>query len=176
MVQVTSKIKELRSKIFQEIQKAIENAQAERAVLIAREKALEDAIDRYEKDAIKMNRKGVQYAILEREVETNRQLYNVLLSKIKEANITDEITRTNLRLVQPASIPVYPVKPRKMLNLLLSVVLGSMAGVGLAFFLEYLDQTLRNREEVERLLEVPVLAEVPLEDSREYAKTKKNGK
>lgn len=176
MVQVTSKIKELRSKIFQEIQRAVENARAERAVLIARERALEEAIDRYEKDAMKMNRTGVQYAILEREVETNQQLYNVLLAKIKEANITDEVTKTNLRLVQPASTPVKPVKPRKMLNLLLSVVLGSMTGVGLAFFLEYLDRTLRNREEVERLLEVPVLAEVPLEDSKEYPKIGKDGK
>lgn len=176
VVQVTAKIKELRSKIFEEIQKAVENAQSERAVLIARERALEEAVDRYEKDAIKMNRKGVQYAILEREVETNRQLYNVLLAKIKEANITDEVTKTNLRLVQPASTPVKPVKPRKMLNLLLSLVLGSMTGVGLAFFLEYLDRTLRSREEVERLLEVPVLAEVPLEDSREYPKTGKDEK
>jgi Mrp family chromosome partitioning ATPase len=176
MVQVTSKINELRSKIFQEIQKAVENARAERAVLIARERALEEAIDRYEKDAIQMNRTGVQYAILERDVETNRQLYNVLLTKIKEANITDEVTKTNLRLVQPASTPVKPVKPRKMLNLLLSLVLGSMTGVGLAFFLEYLDRTLRSREEVERLFEVPVLAEVPLEDSKEYPKIGKDGK
>jgi Mrp family chromosome partitioning ATPase len=161
MIKVTSKIAELRRKIRKQIQKSVDNSESERAVLMAREKALQDAMGSYEKDAMHTNRKELQYAILEREVEANRNIYNVLLAKIKEANITDEITKTNLRLVEPATLPVKPIKPRKGRNLALSAIFGLLAGVGLTFFLEYLDQTLHNREELEWCLNLPVLSEIP---------------
>jgi uncharacterized protein involved in exopolysaccharide biosynthesis len=152
MVKVTSKIKELRKKIREQTKKALDNARSERAVLIAREKALKDATENYEIETIDANRNNLEYAILEREVETNRQIYNTLLSKIKEANIVDEITRTNLRLVDPAVLPAKPVRPRRGRNLTLGLIYGLLAGVGLAFALEYLDQTIHSREETERYL------------------------
>ena len=161
MIEVTTKMTELSRKVGEQIRKSLDNAESERAVLIAREKALQGAMGSYETDAIDTNRNELQYTILEREVETNREIYNILLAKIKEANITDEITKTNLRLVDPATIPVRPVKPRKARNLSLSVIYGLLAGVGLAFLLEYMDQTVRNREEVERYLSLPLLSEVP---------------
>ncbi len=163
MVKVTSKIAELRSKIHQQVQKALSNAESERAVMLAREQALQQAMSGYESDAIGTNRKELQYATLERDLKTNQELYNTLLSKMKEANITDEITRTNLRLVEPAVLPLQPVKPRKALNLVLSVLLGLVAGVGLAFFLEYLDQTVHNKEEAQKYFTLPVLSEVPIQ-------------
>jgi len=161
MIKVTSKIKELRIKIREQIEKGLDNARSERAVLIAREKALKDATERYEKDTIDANDNNLQYTILEREVDTNRQIYNTLLSKIKEANIVDEITRTNLRLVDPAALPVKPVRPRNGRNLSLGLIYGLLAGIGLAFALDYLDQTIHNREEAERHLNLPLLSEVP---------------
>jgi Mrp family chromosome partitioning ATPase/capsule polysaccharide export protein KpsE/RkpR len=161
MIKVTSKIEELRRKIREQTDKALDNARSERAVLIAREKALKDAIENYEKETIDANRNSLEYTILEREVETNRQIYNTLLSKIKEANIVDEITRTNLRLVDPANLPGKPVRPKKGKNMILGVIYGLLAGVGLAFALEYLDQTINNREETERYLNLPLLSEVP---------------
>jgi polysaccharide biosynthesis transport protein len=162
MVKVTSKIAELRTKIHQQLQKALSNAESERAVLLAREKGLQQAMTGYESDAIGTNRKELQYAILERDLKTNQELYNTLLAKVKEANITDEITKTNLRLVEPAVLPFEPVKPRTGLNLLLSVVLGFATGVMLAFFLEYLDQTVHNKDEVQKYFQLPVLSVVPI--------------
>jgi uncharacterized protein involved in exopolysaccharide biosynthesis/Mrp family chromosome partitioning ATPase len=161
MIKVMSKIEELSRKIREQIEKTLDNARSERAVLIAREKALKGAIENYEKETIDSNRNNLEYATLEREVETNRQIYNTILTKIKEANIVDEITKTNLRLVDPASLPVKPVSPKKGRNLSLSVLFGLFAGVGLAFALEYLDQGIHNREEAERFLNLPLLSEVP---------------
>jgi succinoglycan biosynthesis transport protein ExoP len=166
MIKVTSRIEELRRKIREEIRKALYNAEAERAVLIAREKALQGAMEGYEKEAIGTNRKELQYAILQREMETNREIYNTLLAKIKEADVTGGITKTNLRLVEPASLPTVPIKPKKARNLVLGVVLGLVLGIGLAFFLDYIDQTLHNREEAENYLNLPVLAEIPIEKSK----------
>lgn len=175
MIKVTSKIQELRRKIRQQTEKALENAEAECAILIAREEALQEAMNRYEKEAIGTNRKELQYAVLEREVAANRELYNTLLAKIKETDITEEITRTNLRLVEPATVPPSPVKPKKARNLILSVIVGLFTGGGLAFFLEYLDQTVRNRDELEKTLGLPVFSEIPLQE-KDHLKTKGNGK
>ncbi|UCG11165.1 MAG: DUF4388 domain-containing protein, partial [Deltaproteobacteria bacterium] len=175
MLRVTSKIQELSSKIRQQIKKTLTNAESERAVLIAREKALEEAMKRYEQEAMNTNRKELQYAIFERDVQTNRELYNTLLTKIKEADITDEITKTNLRLVAPAALPVKPVKPKKTMNLALGLILGLFTGVGLAFFLEYLDQTVHNREDAEEKFGLPVLSEIPVQD-KNHLKPNKNGK
>ena len=164
MVKVTSKIAELRTKIHQQLQKALTNAESERTVLLAREKGLQQAISGYESDAIGTNRKELQYAILERDLKTNQELYNTLLAKVKEANITDEITKSNLRLVEPAVLPFDPVKPRTVLNLVLSVVLGLATGVMLAFFLEYLDQTVHNKDEVQKYFHLPVLSLIPVQN------------
>ncbi|MBW1981234.1 MAG: polysaccharide biosynthesis tyrosine autokinase [Deltaproteobacteria bacterium] len=168
MIKVTSKLTELRRKIREQIEKSLVNAESERAVLMAKEKALKEAMASYEKEAIDTNRSELQYAILKREVESNREIYNILLAKIKEANITDEITKTSLRLVDPASAPSRPIRPKKAKNIILSIIFGLVAGMGLAFFLEYMDQTVHNREELEWSLDLPVLAEIP----RAFCKTK----
>jgi succinoglycan biosynthesis transport protein ExoP len=175
MLKVTSKISELERKIRQQIQKALENAARERQVLVAREKALQDAASSYEGEAITTNRKELDYAILEREMQTNRELYNTLLSKMKEADINEGIARTNLRLVEPAALPVSPIKPKKLLTLMLSMVVGLFAGVFLAFFLEYLDRTFHNKEEVEKALDLPVLSEIPLQGKKYLKKNKPGG-
>jgi uncharacterized protein involved in exopolysaccharide biosynthesis/Mrp family chromosome partitioning ATPase len=174
MVKVTSKISELRTKIHQQLQKALSNAESERAVLLAREKGLQQAMSGFESDVIGTNRKELQYAILERDLKTNQELYNTLLAKVKEASITDEITKSNLRIVEPAVLPIEPVKPRKLLNLVLSVVLGLATGVMIAFFLEYLDQTVHNKDDVQKHFHLPVLSVIPVQ--KEYLEPAKSSK
>jgi capsular exopolysaccharide synthesis family protein len=161
MIRITTKMAELRRKIVEQIRKSLDNAESERAVLIAREKALQGAMGSYEKDAIDTNRNELQYAILEREVEANREIYNALLAKIKETDMTDEITKTNLRLVEPANLPVTPVRPKKARNIMMSVIFGLCAGAGLTLLLEHLDQTIHNAEELERCIGLPLLSEIP---------------
>jgi len=163
IIKLTSEIQGLKSKIVQQIQKSLDNARAERAVLLAREKALEDARDRYEGDAIKTNRKEMEYSILEREVDSSREIYNTLLSRIKETNVLGGITSTNLRLAVRATMPVRPARPNLPFNMLIGLLVGVFAGLGLALLLEYLDQTVHNREEVEKELSLSVLSEIPLE-------------
>jgi len=165
IIKVNSKIGELRTKIHQQMQKTLANAEASRSVLLARENSLQHAIKDIEKDAIDTNKKEVQYAILERDVGTNKELYNTLLAKIKQANITDEIIKSNLRLAEPAALPLNPVRPKKALYLTLGIMLGLAIGIGLAFFFEYMDQTVYSNKAVTEALGIPVLSEIPLEAS-----------
>ncbi|MEW5724199.1 MAG: DUF4388 domain-containing protein, partial [Thermodesulfobacteriota bacterium] len=175
IVQLIRKISGLNTKIKNEIAKALENAKAEMAVLAARDKALKETLDGYESEAIATNKDQLEFAILEREVETSKELYSTLLNKIKESDLVGEMPESVLRLMERASLPTAPVKPRVLLNLTLSLVLGLFLGIGLALFLEFIDQSLHNRGEIERFVELPVLAEIPLTDlDKDSART--NGK
>lgn len=158
---ISNKINSLRSKIRVEIGKMMQNLRSERAVLSARERSLQSAMGSYERQAIEANSKELAYNFLEREVETNRQLYNMLVSKIKEAKVTGAITQGTLQLAEPAMLPTEPVKPRRKLNVLAGFFFGLILGIGLALTRDIMDQTIHNGEEAERYLDLPVLAEIP---------------
>ena len=158
---ITNKVNSLRSKVRQEVGKILQNLRAERSVLSARERSLQNAMQSYERQAIEANSKELAYNFLEREVETNRQLYNMLMSKTKEAKVTGAITQGTLQLAEPALIPTVPIKPRRILNILMGFFVGFFLGVGLALIRDMMDQTVHNGEEAERYLGLTVLAEVP---------------
>jgi len=101
------------------------------------------------------------YLLLKREAEANRNIYEVLLTRLKETTVTENLPQSNVFVVDRAQIPDFPVKPRKGTNILLSILLGVISGVSLAFFFEYLDNTIKGPEDIERYLRVPFLGAVP---------------
>ncbi len=168
VVQINTKIENTRSKLKQEIDKEMESLESERSVLLAREGVLQKTISDFENDALDINKKELKYSILQRNVDTNQKLYDTLLSKIKEANITGNIDSSNIRITEEAVMPLSPVKPKKKLNLVLSVIFGLMTGIGLAFLWEYMDQSLRTEEDVKRYLDIPVLSIIPVADKKKH--------
>ncbi len=110
--------------------------------------------------------------MLERNVETNRKMYNNLLSRAKEYNILGNAGVSNVRITEKSTVPQVPVKPKKALNLILSIIFGLMTGVGISFLWEYLDRSLRTEEDVQRYLGLPVLSVIPLADQAK-AKTQR---
>jgi len=103
----------------------------------------------------------LQYTILERNVETSRKLYDTLLTKIEATNVDEDMDMSNIRLIERADLPEAPVKPNKARNILLGMVLGLFAGIGMAFLREYMDQSFRNEEDVRKYLGLPVLSVIP---------------
>jgi capsular polysaccharide biosynthesis protein len=127
---------------------------------------MKNQIDKFENEAMKTSEKELNYNIYQRNVNTSQQLYDILLTQIKESNILQSSEASNLTIVETADIPERPVKPNKRRNFLLSIILGLFGGIGLAFFLEYLDQTIRNEDDAEKFLGYPVLAIVPDADTK----------
>ena len=78
----------------------------------------------------------------------------------------------DIRIIDKALAPDQPIKPRKMLNLAIGGILGIMLGVMLVFFLEYMDNTIKNTEDVERILNLPILGVIP-KDTPEKKKKRK---
>lgn len=161
MIQVGAERENIQKKIREEIDKELANIESNLSVLKSSEKILQDSIATYENDALDINRKQLQYSILQRNVETNQKLHETLLTKLKEADIQDTMVISNIRISEKAVLPGSPVRPNKKRNMLLSVIIGLLIGVGLAFLLEYLDRTIRTEEDIERYLQLPVLSVIP---------------
>ena len=127
----------------------------------AREKYLSKIIGQQENLVDVVSQKTIQYNILKREVDTNRSLYDGVLQRMKEAQVAAGLNASNIMVVDPAQVPDGPAKPRIVFNLALGLILGLGLGVGLAFFQEYLDNTLKTPDEVESLLRLPSLGLIP---------------
>ena len=106
--------------------------------------------------------KEVQLARLEREQEVLTEVYTVLQNRLQEARILEAIDDAGVRVVDLAILPVTPIRPRGLLNILLGLILGGMLGVGIAFTREYLDETVHTREDIQAATGgVPILGMIP---------------
>ena len=128
---------------------------------VDRVKYLTQAVDEAKKNVNDLAEKIIQYNILKREADGNHDLYDGLLQRMKEANVSAGLRESNIHVVDPAIVPTSPIKPRVFLNLSIGLVLGLALGVGLAFFQEYLDKTLKTPEDVEQYLRLPALGILP---------------
>jgi succinoglycan biosynthesis transport protein ExoP len=126
-----------------------------------REQLLQKALDKQEQSANQQAQKMVKYNILKREAETNKQLYVSLLEKLKEAGLSAGMHSSNLRIVDPAMVPPTPARPQKGRDITLAFIVGLVGGVGLAFFREYLDNTVKTPDDIETITHLPSLAIVP---------------
>lgn len=170
MIQVRTQIDKTGKKLNEELEKEIGDLKAERSVLLAREKVLLKTIGDFERDSLETSKKELQYSILERNVGTNRKMYDNLLSRTKELNMLGTAGVSNVRITEKATVPQVPVKPKKTLNLILSIIFGLMTGVGISFLWEYLDRSLHTEEDVQRYLDLPVLSVIPIADAAERKK------
>jgi polysaccharide biosynthesis transport protein len=127
----------------------------------ARQDLLTQRLDEQKAETNAMSEKMVQYNILKREAEANKTLYEGLLTKLREAGISESLKSSNIRIIDPAMIPSSPSRPAKTRNIALAFLVGLIGGVGLALLREYLDNTVKTPDDVETLVRLPSLAVVP---------------
>ncbi len=122
---------------------------------------LAQALEAQKRTVSDLNQRSIDYKILKREVDTNRTIYNSLLQRLKEVEVTEGIKASNIQVIDPAEVPPRPFRPRPLLNLGLAMLVGSIGGVGVAFLREQLDNSVKTSEDVERYLHLPTLGAVP---------------
>jgi polysaccharide biosynthesis transport protein len=115
--------------------------------------------------ALELNERATQYTIMSREVETNKAIYQSLLERAKEIESMAGISPSNIQVVDKALLPIFPAKPNVRRNLLLAIVVGIMAGVGVAFLIEYFSDTITNPDQIMERFQIPILGVLPLETS-----------
>ncbi|MCF6148013.1 MAG: AAA family ATPase [Candidatus Kuenenia sp.] len=111
------------------------------------------------------NTKAMNYTMAQLETESDQEIYDILLKQAKEIGLTGNMERNNIRVVDAAEKPYFPVKPKIFFNVLLAIVLGAAFGSGFAFFLEYMDKKVRTPEDILKHQSVPVLGTVPYDKS-----------
>ena len=108
-----------------------------------------------------LSQDSIQYNILKREVETNKQLYEGLLQRLKEAGVSAGLKSSNIQVVDRAEVPHEIYRPQKTLYGILGLTVGMILGIGMAFLMESVDNTLKTPDQVEELLAIPALGVIP---------------
>lgn len=162
MVQLRGQIDQVGRQIDQEVANIRNAITAQYEAAKAEEALLNTRLNQLKRDVLEQQDRSIQFNILRREVDTNRELYNGLLQRFKEVGVAAGIGTNNISVVDEARIPSRPFKPNLRLNMLLALVLGLLGGVGLAFLLEHLDDTFKQPDEVEKRLNLPVLGIIPM--------------
>jgi len=142
--------------------------------LQAKIKALQEVVDNYEYELSRIPTQALELARLTRQMEVDQNTYMLMIQKLEETRISEVGQKENVRILDYAIMPQYPIKPKKKLNLLLGALIGLGLGIGLTFLLEYFDDSIKNPEELERM-GFSILATIP-EISPEEVVKKVHGK
>jgi succinoglycan biosynthesis transport protein ExoP len=161
MAAVQEQIDQAKQRLDEEVHRILRSIESDYNAAKAREKALASELEEQRQSALALREKATAAAILEREVESNHALYENVLKRTKEADLTQTLPMSNLRVVDRADNPLQPDATKGTRTLFLSLMVGLLGGVGLAFLRHYLDNTLRTPEDIGRFLRLPTLGMVP---------------
>ena len=162
MVTAMEDLKILKQKKAQEVRRAIESTRIDYELAKANEDNLRRTVSETKAATLNLNERFIQYGALKRDAETSKQLFESIVKRIKEQGITQDVKTVNVSIVEKAEKPGSPAKPRKFFNILLGLMVGVMGGIGMAFFIEYIDNTIKSPEDIETRLGAPVLGVVNL--------------
>jgi capsular exopolysaccharide synthesis family protein len=161
MQRLAENIKEVRRQIRAEIQRFVESVRGEYRAALQNETEVRKLVDEQRGLARKLDGQMARYNLLRRELDTSRELYTALSTRLKETQVSASLLISNIAVVDRADVPLKRSGPRTGLNLLIGCMVGLVGGVALAFFFEYLDTSIRDPREIETLLRVPTLGLVP---------------
>lgn len=161
MQQLKAQIEELDRQIAAEVANIKASIRAEYQAALAQEQLLAEQLDSAKEEALDLQNRSIQYNILRREVDTNRQQYEALLQRYKEVGLAGGVGTNNISIVDRAEVPTGRHRPRLVLNLAIGLLLGLFGGVLLALVFEHLDDTVKSPEDMEKQMGLPVLGVIP---------------
>lgn len=161
MKQLRAQIAEMKSAVQRSRQQSIIALKSRAESALEEERQLREELELQKSQAFELSKKQVQYNVISREVQSSRELLENVLRQIKETSLAVESNATNVSVVDFAAVPENPAYPRKRMLVLGGALAGVLLGIGLAFLLNYLDNTLRTPEDLSALLQIPSLGVVP---------------
>jgi uncharacterized protein involved in exopolysaccharide biosynthesis len=162
VINLDNQIKVTKEKIEREISEIVNMEDTAIRALKAEEKVIKSSIENTKKELQEFTKKEYELAQLSRGIEENREVYSMFLRQREEARISlAKLEKgVRVRVISPAFILPDPVKPKKMLNVLMSVFLGLVGGLGLAFLIEYFDHSVTSPTELEKLAGINFLGSI----------------
>jgi polysaccharide biosynthesis transport protein len=161
LAKLDAQIRDMQARVAVMVNKKVGALQSQFEEADAKVNELQKEMDAQKGETLKINSSAAQYAMLQREVDTNRELYNAILTRIKDVEMSGDIQSKNVSVINSAEVPGAATSPKKLLALMLATIGGLGLGLGLAFVFEMADNTLKNPEEAEHYLKLPNLGVVP---------------
>ncbi|MDT9599701.1 GumC family protein [Sphingosinicella rhizophila] len=140
---------------------------AEFQAAAAEERSLQERVEQLKSTVLNLRGRSIQYNILQREVDTNRSLYDALLQRYKEIGVAGGVGTNTVSVVDPAEPPGGPYKPNLVLNVLIGLLVGVLGGMGAALALEFVNDTIKTPDDVRDKLRLPSLGVIPKKTSEE---------
>ena len=161
VIRVREEIASLKDSIRRESQKVRDTIAAGADLAKAKESTMAAELKKKEQESFELSQLRIQYDVLTRQADQSKLLYNIVLQRMKETDLTSKDKKQNMRVVDSAVVPLNPVKPRVVLTLFLGVIGGLGVAIGLAFFVNYLDDSIKNQDDIETYLRLPFLGYIP---------------
>jgi polysaccharide biosynthesis transport protein len=175
MKAMQSELEEIQKRKAQEVGRIIDTLKNEYEVSAAREQSLKTALEKQKQEVLDLNEKSIQFSVLQRQAQGAREMYEILIKRFKETAATEDIRTSNIRVIDRAEVPASPIKPTPRRNILLAAIVGLVLGVGVAFLIEFLDNTLKTPDEAEKAVGVPCLGLLPLIDMAPSPRNESDG-
>jgi len=161
VIQARQDLASLRRSLEDECKKGYEAIMNDAKLAEVTEKQLSENLDAKQGALLKHNRLRIAFDQLQRRAEQTKLLYNNLLARMQETDVSAQNSVNNMRVVDPAPLPLVHVKPKASVILVLGVLGGLVLGLGFAFFVNYLDDSIKSQDDIETILGLPFLGYVP---------------
>jgi succinoglycan biosynthesis transport protein ExoP len=165
MLKLRARIKELDRQI--QAENSTSNSSSEKAlraqydVALRQERSFEAQVNGLKSSVLDARDRGIQYEIFQRDVDTNRTLYEGLLQRYKEIGVAGGLSNNNVSIIDRAKAPKFASQPQPRKNMITAVLVGLLVGIGLAFLIEFMDESIRSPQDVESKLGLPLLGSIP---------------
>jgi capsular polysaccharide biosynthesis protein/septum formation inhibitor-activating ATPase MinD len=163
IIELNNAINQIKNEIARESERLEKSIKAELERATAIENSITRSLNKQKQIAMSLGERAIEYEVLKQQAESSQDIYNFLLKQSEQLGLSSAISSSNMRIVDPAEVPIDPVSPKKFLNIVLAVFLSLFTGTGLAFFLEYLDNTVKTPVDVALKLDLPVLGMIPFQ-------------
>ncbi len=160
MIKAKDELEILNNERTYEIKRIIASTKNSYELAQSREENLQKLLASSKAEMMNVNEKFIQYSMMKRDVETIRVLYDALTTNIKKESVTEQSQNVNFWVVAKATRPEIPFSPNKKRDMLLGLVLGVSCGVGFAFVVEFLDNTVRSEKDLTTRYNLTVLGTV----------------
>jgi succinoglycan biosynthesis transport protein ExoP len=156
-----AQIDNIKERLASEVKKIAKSIEIEYRISKTNLAMVKRNLDQLKRESMNLAQQAIQYGVIQREAESNRNMYDVLLHRLKETDISGNINSNNIRIVDEAVTPTSPIKPNKRKNIVLAILLGLSLGISLCFVVEYFDDSVKQEEDVQIFLKETLLGVIP---------------
>jgi len=164
MVQLKTRLDNMNQQLQTEIKNQVDAAEAAFNEAMNREISLKREIDRQKRDVAQMDSNTIRYHTLRTEIDNKQSILNTLIARRNETQVSarlEGLKTSNISIIDPAEVPRRPYSPKKKTNIILAFLIGIVGGASICFIFEYLDNTIKGPEEVEKMVGLPSLGVIP---------------